>query len=99
MNKAALKHATTALKMRAAGYYSAAEIAEKMQIHLGSVYRWISEGEVQATKITGRNYISHASLVSKIGANAARAFGFVGPATPKTVTAAPAEPTVEVADD
>lgn len=67
-------------KMRAAGYYSAAEIAEKMQLHVNSVYRWVSEGEVESTRIAGKSYISRASLVRKIGDDAARIFGFTAPA-------------------
>lgn len=84
----AIRRAAAAQKMRAAGYYTAAEIAEKMQIHIGSVYRWVSVGEVQATKVAGRDYISHGSLVAKIGANAARVFGFTptAPATPAPAT-------------
>ena len=69
------RNAATA-RMRAAGYYPVAEVAQKMQIHIGSVYRWISDGDIAYTKIAGRSYISYSAIVMKIGIDAARAFGF-----------------------
>lgn len=93
--RASMKRNAAAEKMRAAGFYPASEVAERMQVHLGSVYRWIAEGEVQATKIAGRSFISRSSLIAKIGSDAARVFGFVGPAAPKLAVT----PTIVVEED
>ena len=88
------RKAATDSRMRAAGYFSATEVAEKMQIHIGSVYRWIGDGEVSATKLAGKNYIHRNSLVQKIGADAARIFGFGVSPSP-----APSAQVIEIEED
>lgn len=70
------KHKTSATtdRLRAAGYYSAQEVAAKLGIHVASVQRWIAAGEVKGMKLAGRNYVSADSLFVKIGPEAAAIF-------------------------
>lgn len=84
---AAAKRATTTEKMRTQDYLPVAEVAAKLDLHIGSVYRWVSDGDVTSTKVGGKSYISRASLIQKIGLPTARAFGF-----------APSEVSIEVED-
>jgi excisionase family DNA binding protein len=76
---AAAKRAATTEKMRTQGYLAVAEVAAKLDIHIGSVYRWVSDGDVTGVKVGGKSYISRTSLIEKIGLPTARAFGFTLP--------------------
>lgn len=73
-------------KMKALGYYPAQEVAERVGVHVNSVYRWIANGEVDAQKVAGVNYISRVSLIEKLGMAAAAALGFAQPQPQPTKT-------------
>lgn len=80
------KKQSTDDKMRAAGYLPAAEVADKLGMHLGSVYRWVEENQVQSTKALGNRYIKQSSIVEKLGLEQAQIFGFISADAAKKAT-------------
>ncbi len=62
-------------KMLDAGYIPAPEAAKKIGVHVITVYRWLSDGEVHGMKVCGRHFITRESLTAKVGKRAAVVFG------------------------
>jgi len=73
-------------KLRARGYVPANEIAAIFGMHVGSIYRWIADGDVEAIKLGNRRFISRQSVIAKVGVETASAFGFVLHAKPATAS-------------
>lgn len=59
------------------GYLSASAIARKVGLSPASVAGWIARGQVQHVRIGRRKYVLIKSVVSYLGADAAKLLGVV----------------------
>ncbi len=80
-----LAKAALAKSLRTKGYIPASEVAQKLGMHINSVYRWINEGEVVSMKLGNKRFIKLGSLVGKIGKEAALAVGLIAQPTTEEV--------------
>lgn len=76
---------TAERRLRARGYLPVAEVVEVLGLHPNTVYNWISRGEVSGVKLGKARYVLRASVVEKIGKEAALAFGLVAEAASEEV--------------
>lgn len=58
-------------KMRDEGCISPREASKILGVHIITVYRWISDGDVTGQKIMGRYYLDRLSIARKVGIKAA----------------------------
>lgn len=77
-----LARAALEKRMRAQGYVTVRDLTSKLGMHVNSVYRWVNEGEVSAIKIGRTRFITLASVVKKIGHEAAEAVGLLQRGSP-----------------
>lgn len=77
MNENKLVKAAAEKRLRDKGYVPASDIAAKMGVHIGTVYRWIADKEVVGVKLGNRRFILLMSVIKKIGVETARVYGFL----------------------
>lgn len=53
--------------LREKGYYPSKEVAEKLGVHVGTVYRWVAANKVESRRVGNTVFISRASLVKMHG--------------------------------
>lgn len=58
-------------KMRSEGKITPREVSKTIGVHIITVYRWISDGDVKGEKVLGHYYLDRMSIARKIGVKAA----------------------------
>lgn len=61
------KASKQAAMMRARGYITPREAAERLGISTGTIYRWVDEGHVAEQRLAGARYVEVGSLTKHVG--------------------------------
>lgn len=58
-------------KMREEGRITPREASKTLGVHIITIYRWISDGDVTGQKVLGHYYLDRLSIARKVGIKAA----------------------------